>query len=197
MVNWLSEYCYVSVDGLTETCVYIYLFTDALIALGRDRIDELLLPENRDELLGILLFHVLPGRTETADFVSGLRTTLSTDARDIMVSLDPLEFDGVGVVTPDSIGCNGVVHSIQTVLDPLTSSAPTAAPLIQVVVDRFYISYRTTSTAVPTATQYAANQVATTEYYKIIFAEEYTNFRGLNFELDFTLSGDGTYRYLG
>jgi Fasciclin domain len=168
--------------------------TDAFIALGRDRISELLLPENSDELRGILRFHVLSGRTATADFSSGPRTTLATNARGITVSLDPLEFDGVGVVTPDSIGCNGVIHSIKTVLNPLSSAAPTAAPVIQVVVDRFFISYRTTSTAVPTASQYAANLVATTEYYETIYAETYTNFRGLEFELDFTLSGDGTYR---
>jgi hypothetical protein len=166
--------------------------------LGQDRIADLLLPRNLDELRDILLYHVLPKKSTTADFLAGPLTTLSSIANEITVSLDPLEFNGVGLATPEASisACNGVVHAIQAVLDPRSrpTPAPTDAPLVEVVVNRFYISYRTTATAVPTDQQYDANVLATKEYYEILFAEQFPNFRGLEFELDFRLSGDGTWQ---
>lgn len=160
----------------------------AITELGQDRIAELLLPQNLAELQSILLAHVLPGRTLASEFSAGTVETL-TPSSTVVISLDPLAFTGTGVISTDSIACNGVVHSIEGILMD-ASPAPSMAPLTRVVVDRFYISYRTTDTATPTAQEFATNRLATLAYYENIFSSKYANFRGVDLELDFNLSGD-------
>lgn len=165
---------------------------DVIRSIGQDRIEELLLPQNVAQLRNILLNHVLPGQIVASDFAVGQVESLSQGGNSVVVSLDPLAFNGINAVSVDSIACNGVVHSIGGILTDAVSPPPSVAPLTRVIVDRFYISYRTSVFRDPTDQEYLTNRLATNEYYENVFTKRYTNFRGIDLELDFTLNGDGT-----
>jgi uncharacterized surface protein with fasciclin (FAS1) repeats len=93
---------------------------DAFLSLGQDVLDDLTQPENRDVLKNLLLYHILPGALLSDEFVDGDYLTLSGD--DIRVSVDPLEFNGVGTVSIDEITCNGILNSVRDLLLPDTGT---------------------------------------------------------------------------
>lgn len=77
-------------------------------------IDELLLPTNRPVLQDLLLLHILPGARFSTTLEEGSITSLSGE--DVQVTLDPIEFNGVGVLEADITACNGVIHILENVL---------------------------------------------------------------------------------
>jgi uncharacterized surface protein with fasciclin (FAS1) repeats len=89
---------------------------DAFLSLGQDVLDDLMKRENRNELRNILLYHILPDAILSDEFESGDYQTLSGD--DVQVSVNPLEFNGVGTVDIDEITCNGVLHTVRSLLLP-------------------------------------------------------------------------------
>lgn len=92
--------------------------TDAAFAdLDQGFLDELMLPENIETLQNLLLYHILPGATLTAEFTAGPTDTLFA-GNQVEVSLNPLLFDSSSVVTPDIVACNGFIDVIDKVLDP-------------------------------------------------------------------------------
>lgn len=82
--------------------------------IDRATIDGLLLPENRPALQDLLLFHILPGVQLSTVVKEGTITSLSGE--DVTVTLDPLEFNGVGVLEADIAACNGIIHVLEDVL---------------------------------------------------------------------------------
>lgn len=80
-------------------------------------IQELLLPENIEDLQNLLLYHILPGATLTTEFTAGPTDTLFPENQ-IEVGLDPTQFDNADVLTPNIVACNGYIDVIDTVLDP-------------------------------------------------------------------------------
>lgn len=86
-------------------------------------------PNNLDELQDLLLYHILPGATQSSDFEAGtVETLLLGETVDVGVS--PLTFDEANVITPDIFADNGLIDKIDTVLTPfpLPTSPPTEAP---------------------------------------------------------------------
>ncbi|MDJ1009358.1 MAG: fasciclin domain-containing protein [Paracoccaceae bacterium] len=93
---------------------------DAFAALPEGTVESLLLPENRDQLVAILTYHVVPG-AGTAETFLGERASYGT------VNGAAVHVDGTGggvtvenatVVTADIMASNGVIHVIDTVLLP-------------------------------------------------------------------------------
>ena len=82
-------------------------------------IQSLLLPENRDQLIAILTYHVVPGRLLAEDVLAS--TTLTTvQGGDLTISLDggtPM-VNGSVIVGTDVLASNGVIHVIDSVLLP-------------------------------------------------------------------------------
>ena len=97
---------------------------DAFAALPAGTVESLLLPENKDTLVSILTYHVLPGAVQSGD-VLGNRLNVET------VNGQTVRVDGTGgklsaavrvndanVTAADIIASNGVIHVIDKVLLP-------------------------------------------------------------------------------
>lgn len=93
----------------------------------QDFLDELVLPQNIDRLRELLLYHILPGATQTTEFTTGIVDTLS-NGNQVSVTLNPLEFDGRGVLSADIQACNGFVHIIGGLLNPFPTLVPSSVP---------------------------------------------------------------------
>ena len=96
---------------------------EAFGALPEGTLDTLLLPENKDQLAGILTYHVLPGEVLAADVASGEVTTVNGATFEISVEDDRVFItDGAGntaqVTSTDIVTSNGVIHVIDSVLLP-------------------------------------------------------------------------------
>ena len=92
---------------------------EAFAALPEGTVASLLLPENRDQLVAILTYHVVPGAV-TSDQVVGISSaeTVQGDTIDISVVDGAVKIDDATVVTADVMADNGVIHVIDTVIMP-------------------------------------------------------------------------------
>lgn len=96
---------------------------EAFAKLPAGTIDELLKPENRDQLKAILTYHVVPGVYTAADVtglsevptVSGTPLRISASSRGVAVS-------GSNVIATDIQAFNGVIHVIDSVMIPESGS---------------------------------------------------------------------------
>lgn len=111
--------------GLTETLsgegpYTIFAPTDeAFAALPPDALQQLLQPENKDILVKILNYHVVPGKITSAEIKPGEVKTVEGDA--VTVMADPSQgvmVNDARVVQPDLEASNGVIHAIDKVILP-------------------------------------------------------------------------------
>lgn len=90
----------------------------AFEALPEGTLEELLLPENIDQLTEILMYHVVAANAPSDTLANGEIDTLSGDSITINVSEDGVTVNDVRVVNPDVIASNGIIHIIDQVLLP-------------------------------------------------------------------------------
>ena len=90
---------------------------NAFAALDPALVEELLLPENKELLQEVLLYHILPGFQPSSDLAAGPTETLLYDFT-VDVSLNPVMFNDANVVMPDIMACNGIIHTIDDILTP-------------------------------------------------------------------------------
>lgn len=87
---------------------------DAFAKLPAGTVENLLRPENREELVAVLSYHVLPGkislRSQSLDTLQG--QALSVNAS------DSFQVNGAKVLASDIAASNGVIHVIDSVLIP-------------------------------------------------------------------------------
>ena len=115
----------VQAAGLVETLkgdgpFTVFAPTDAAFAaLPEGTVASLLQPENRDQLVAILTYHVVPGRVMAADVV-GLDSaeTVQGQSIDIQIDGEMVMVDGANVVATDIETDNGVIHVIDQVILP-------------------------------------------------------------------------------
>lgn len=107
----------------------VFAPTDAAFAaLPAGTLDSLLLPENKQQLTDILLYHVVPGKVMAADVV-GLdgqyaETALAGKSINIKVNGDKVILnDSVNVIITDIEASNGVIHVVDAVLLPPSDEA--------------------------------------------------------------------------
>jgi transforming growth factor-beta-induced protein len=112
--------------GLVETLSGEGPFTvfaptdDAFAALPAGTVDSLLLPENKQKLTDILLYHVVSGKVMAADVVT-LTKAPTVLGKDVTITVkDGKVFlnDTVQVIITDIEASNGVIHVIDAVLLP-------------------------------------------------------------------------------
>jgi uncharacterized surface protein with fasciclin (FAS1) repeats len=120
----------VEAAGLAETLSGDGPFTvfapvnDAFAALPAGTVDSLLLPENQDQLTGVLTYHVVPKEAMSGDLSDGMTVTtvqgqpLTVGVSDAGVTLTDGTGNTVSVVQADIEAGNGVVHVIDEVLLP-------------------------------------------------------------------------------
>ncbi|WP_439153990.1 fasciclin domain-containing protein [Yoonia sp.] len=92
---------------------------DAFAKLPAGTVESLLLPENKDQLVAILTYHVVPGAV-TSDQLAGQRLNVATVQGDTVHvdGTDGVTVNDASVTTADIIASNGVIHVIDTVLLP-------------------------------------------------------------------------------
>ncbi len=93
---------------------------DAFAALPAGTLDSLLLPENKQQLTDILLYHVVSGKVMAADVVT-LTSAPTVLGKDVTITVkDGNVFlnDTVQVIITDIEASNGVIHVIDAVLLP-------------------------------------------------------------------------------
>nr|WP_230801649.1 fasciclin domain-containing protein [Seohaeicola saemankumensis] len=91
----------------------------AFAALPAGTVESLLLPENKDTLVSILTYHVVPGAV-TSDQLLGQRLDVET-VQGQSVHIDAtngVRVNRANVTQADIIGSNGVIHRIDSVLLP-------------------------------------------------------------------------------
>jgi uncharacterized surface protein with fasciclin (FAS1) repeats len=109
--------------GLVETLQGAGPFTvfapnnEAFAALPAGVLEALLLPENKDTLVKILTYHVLPGNVKAADVRDGDVASLQGGTVKLG-TMNGVTVNGANVVIPDNSSNNGVVHIIDAVILP-------------------------------------------------------------------------------
>ncbi|MDB4307837.1 fasciclin domain-containing protein [Gammaproteobacteria bacterium] len=98
----------------------VFAPTDAAFAaLPAGTLDSLLLPENKDQLASILLYHVVSGKVMSADLSGTINAaTLQGDTIEIVASASGVTVNGANVVSADVAASNGVIHVIDAVILP-------------------------------------------------------------------------------
>ncbi|UCH35318.1 MAG: fasciclin domain-containing protein [Armatimonadota bacterium] len=91
---------------------------DAFAKVPASTLEDLLKPENKTKLQGILTYHVVAGKMMAADVSQ--RTSLKTvQGQDLMIdTADGVKVDGAKVIQADIAADNGVIHVIDSVVMP-------------------------------------------------------------------------------
>ena len=91
---------------------------DAFAALPEGTVEELLKPENKDQLISILTYHVVPGKVMSGDLSDDMSAT-TVQGSDVMIDLDNgVMVQDASVVSADIETSNGVIHVIDKVILP-------------------------------------------------------------------------------
>lgn len=98
----------------------VFAPTDAAFAaLPAGTVDNLLKPENKKQLVSVLTYHVVPGKT-LSGALAGKQTTVGT-VQGATLAIDGrngVTVNGAKVVSADVAASNGVIHVIDKVLLP-------------------------------------------------------------------------------
>ena len=90
---------------------------EAFAALGMT-VDELLKPENKDKLVAVLTYHVVPGKVMSTDLIDD-SSPATVQGSTVSIDLDNgAMVNDATVVTADIATSNGVIHVIDKVLVP-------------------------------------------------------------------------------
>ena len=92
---------------------------EAFKKLPAGTVEDLLKPENKDKLVSILTYHVVPGKIMSGD-IAGKETEVKTVQGDKLSvnAKDGVMVDKAKVVKADIVTSNGVIHVIDTVVMP-------------------------------------------------------------------------------
>lgn len=99
----------------------VFAPTDAAFkALPKGTVDNLLKPENKDKLVKLLGYHVVPGRVTSSELKSGNVKTV--EGQPVKVSVNTgasvVTVNGAKVTQADIPASNGIVHVVDKVLLP-------------------------------------------------------------------------------
>ncbi len=92
---------------------------EAFAALPAGTVESLLLPENKDKLVAVLTYHVVPGKIMSTDIASKKVDVESVEGSMISVNaMNGVMVDNAHVVVADIETDNGVIHVIDAVILP-------------------------------------------------------------------------------
>lgn len=96
---------------------------EAFAKIPAETVSQLLLPENKEKLTAILLYHVVPGKVTASD-VANLTTAATVQGSQLTVSTEGgVKINDANVTTADVHATNGVIHIIDAVLMPPAAAA--------------------------------------------------------------------------
>lgn len=92
---------------------------EAFAKLPEGTVESLLKPENKDQLVAILTYHVVPGKVMAADVIT-LNSATTVNGADLSISIeDEMVFvNDAQVIATDVAASNGVIHVVDTVILP-------------------------------------------------------------------------------
>lgn len=91
---------------------------EAFAALPEGTVETLLMPENKDQLVAVLTYHVIPGKVMSGDLSDDM-TAATVQGGDITIDLDNgVMVNDAKVVQADIETSNGVIHVIDKVILP-------------------------------------------------------------------------------
>ncbi|MDN3690147.1 fasciclin domain-containing protein [Cyclobacterium jeungdonense] len=89
---------------------------DAFAAVREGTLESLLKPENKDQLVAILTYHVVPGKVMSTDLSDGMKAATVNGAEITITTAGGAKVNGANVVTANVEATNGVVHVIDAVI---------------------------------------------------------------------------------
>lgn len=110
--------------GLVETLNGTGPFTvfaptdEAFAKLPKGTLENLLKPENKEQLVALLTYHVVPGKIMASDVATTNAKTVNGKKLPIVVKEGKVKAGEANVVKTDIAASNGVIHVIDTVLVP-------------------------------------------------------------------------------
>jgi uncharacterized surface protein with fasciclin (FAS1) repeats len=98
----------------------VFAPTDAAFAkLPAGTVEDLLKPENIDQLRSVLTYHVVPGAVTLEQVLTlNQASTVNGQTVDISVNGDEVSVQDAKVLTADVMASNGIIHIIDTVILP-------------------------------------------------------------------------------
>ncbi len=93
---------------------------EAFKKLPKGTVENLLKPENKEKLAGILAYHVMEGKVMAADVKTMKADTANGAQLDVKVTGSKVTVNDAKIVKADVTASNGVIHVIDTVLMPPT-----------------------------------------------------------------------------
>lgn len=122
--NFTTLVAAVEAAGLVDTLKGEGPFTvfaptdEAFAALPAGTVEDLLKPENKDKLVSILTYHVVPGKVMSGDLTEGMKAA-TVQGGEVTITLDGgAKVNGANVTTADIEATNGVIHVIDAVIMP-------------------------------------------------------------------------------
>lgn len=122
--NFTTLVAAVTAAGLVETLkgpgpFTVFAPTDAAFAaLPAGTVEELLKPENKDQLVAILTYHVVAGKVMSTDLTEGMMAP-TVNGKEITITLEGgPKVNGAVISAPDVAASNGVIHVIDSVILP-------------------------------------------------------------------------------
>jgi len=122
--NFKTLVAAVKAAGLVETLQGKGPFTvfaptdEAFAKLPAGTLESLLKPENKEKLIAILTYHVVPGKVMAADVKTMAAKTVQGQSLNLRVSDAGVTVDNAKVVKTDIATSNGVIHVIDSVILP-------------------------------------------------------------------------------
>ena len=103
----------------TENITVFAPTDEAFAALPAGTVEDLLKPENKDKLVAILTYHVVPGKVMAADVAGKETMAKSVQGAEIKVNgTSGVMVNDAKVVQADIVADNGVIHVIDAVIMP-------------------------------------------------------------------------------
>jgi uncharacterized surface protein with fasciclin (FAS1) repeats len=106
---------------IVDTAVGAGSFTPtdaAFAALPAGTVEDLLKPENKDKLVAVLTYHVVPGKVMSTDLSEGLKAA-TVQGSEVTITLEGgAKVNGATISTADIAASNGVIHVIDAVILP-------------------------------------------------------------------------------
>ena len=91
---------------------------EAFKKLPAGTVESLLKPENKAKLVGILTYHVVPGKVMSTDLTNEMMATTVQGGDLTIMTEGGVTVNGANVTTADIETSNGVIHVIDTVIIP-------------------------------------------------------------------------------
>lgn len=97
----------------------VFAPTDAAFAaLPEGTVEMLLIPENKDQLVSILTYHVVPGAVMSSDLTEGMTASTVQGATVTFTLEGGAKVNDATITAADIAASNGVIHVIDKVIMP-------------------------------------------------------------------------------